>query len=985
MANRPSSREAIRKRLAGKAGRHFQSVLEELSETEAFKRFAREEFPALHSRPISLDRRSLLKVMGASLALAGLSACKGEADETAFPYVEAPEGVTVGVAKWYATSVTFAGYAQPVLGKTFTGRPVKLEGNPDHTASKGTTDAFTQAALLSLYDPGRSQTPLHFGKPVDWSTFDVEMVANANRLDKVHGEGFRLLTGPVSSPTMLRQIDVMMQRWPQARWHVCDPVSDALRLAATAQVFGRPLVMHPAFDTAETIVSLDDDFLGPGPRQTVNARLFADRRRLRQARQGQSRLFVAEPTPSTTGSVADMRLVASVSMMDRLLRALGRRIGVEGLGDVDLSERERRWIDAASDALKASPHNALLLVGAHYDQNIQALGLLLNEKLGSLGTTLRFSDPLIAMPPDGAQSLEVLAADMQAGKVSTLAIIGTDPAYMAPADLDFRKALGKVRLCIHAGLHVEETASFCQWHVPLQHDLESWSDARAVDGAISLVQPLVRPFYDVRSAHVVLENLMGRSSLDRDVVQQTWKTAWGADFDSRWRGSLNRGFVEASAPPLIAPPITDRKIPASADAADAADALTLVIRPDAGVWDGTLSENAWAQETPRPLTKITWGNVILISPQVAAERGLKNGDEVRLAVDAVSMTGPVWIMPGQEAHTLTVTLGYGRKLKDSIAANLGYDAYPLQQANELWHRSNVGIEPTGKTLTVATTQVNQAMDGFDFVRSVDVSQLDPQSRKHDKKEQPSFYPDKPKSDPSWGMSIDLDLCIGCNACVTACQAENNIPVVGKELIAEGRQMHWIRIDHYYEGDVTEPKSYFEPVPCMHCEQAPCEMGCPVNAAVHSIDGLNLQVYNRCIGTRTCSSYCPYKVRRFNWFDYTGNDAESVKAMRNPDVTVRSRGVMEKCTYCVQRIAEARITADKEGRPIRDGEIVTACQQACPTQAIVFGNVADPNSAVSRRKAGSRDYTLLEEVNTRPRTTYLARIEDKSILPKEATG
>ncbi|MBB6300607.1 4Fe-4S dicluster domain-containing protein [Rhizobium leucaenae] len=983
MTNRPSSEEAIRKRLAGKTGRHFQRILKELSDTEPFKRYAREQFPALHSRPINLDRRSLLKVMGASLALAGLPACKGEEDETALPYVEAPDGMTVGVAKWYATSVTFAGYAQPVLGKTFTGRPVKLEGNPDHPASKGATDAFTQAALLGLYDPGRSQTPLHLGKPVDWSAFDAEMAANANALDKLQGEGFRLLTGPLSSPTLLRQIGAMMQRWPKARWHVCDPVSDALRLAATALVFGRPLVMHPAFDAAETIVSLDDDFLGPGPRQTLNARLFGDRRRLRQARQGQSRLFVAEPTPSTTGSVADMRLAASVSAMDRLLRALGGRIGLDGLGNVELSDKERRWIDAASDALKASQHTALLLVGAHHDKNTQSLGLLLNEKLGSLGTTLRFSDPFTTTPPDGPQSLEALAADMQAGKVSTLAIVGIDPAYMAPADLDFRKALRKVGLSIHAAQHADETASFCQWHVPLQHDLESWSDARAVDGTISLIQPLVRPFYDVRSAHAVLENLMGHAAVDLDVVRQTWKTAWGTDFDSRWRDSLNQGFVEGSAPPLIVPTVTSRQIPPSA--IDAAEALTLVIRPDAGIWDGTLSENAWAQETPRPLTKITWGNVILLSPQLAAEKGLTNGDEVRLAVDAVSITGPVWIMPGQETQTLTVTLGYGRKLKDSIAANLGYDAYLLRRSNELWHRSNVSMEPTGKTLTVATTQVNQAMDGFDFVRSVDVGELDPQSQRRDKKEQPSFYPDKPKSDPSWGMSIDLDLCIGCNACVTACQAENNIPVVGKDLIAEGRQMHWIRIDHYYEGDVTEPKSYFEPVPCMHCEQAPCEMGCPVNAAVHSIDGLNLQVYNRCIGTRTCSSYCPYKVRRFNWFDYTGNDAESVKAMRNPDVTVRSRGVMEKCTYCVQRIAEARITADKEGRQIRDGEIVTACQQACPTQAIVFGNVADPSSAVSRRKAESRDYTLLEEANTRPRTTYLARIEDKSILRKEATG
>ncbi len=983
MIDRPVRKDTLRARLAGKTGRHFWRALEELADSDEFQRFSRREFPMMHRSGITFDRRTLLKIMAASLALSGLSACKGEEDEEALAYVEAPEGVTVGIAKWFATAVIFGGYAQPILGKTFTGRPVKLEGNPDHPVSGGATDAFTQAALLGLYDPGRSQTPLHLGKPADWDAFDAEMAARASELDKVEGEGFRLLTAPFSSPTLRRQIEAMMQRWPMARWHICDPLPDTARLNATQRIFGRPLEFQPAFAAAETIVSLDDDFLGPGPHQTPYARAFADRRRLRQQKQGSSRLFVAEPTPSATGSVADMRLVAPHSGMDRLLRAIGTQIGLEGLGNIGIADHERRWAAAASSALQTSKANGLLLVGPHHGDDLQALALLINEKLGSLGNTLSFSEPIRTQAPDGPQSLDILTADINAGKVSTLAVVGTDPAYFAPADLAFRDALQKVKLRIHAGLYVDETASLSHWHVPLQHDLESWNDGRAADGSVTLIQPLVRPFYAVRSAHVLLETLMGRTSSDRDLVQRTWRAAWAGEFDERWREALNRGFVAGSAAPLVHPTVLARSVAPAASAADSG--LSLVIRPDAGIWDGTLSENAWAQETPRPLTKITWGNVILVSPQLASERKLERGAEVRLTAGGASIEGPVWIMPGQEANTIAITLGYGRKLKDSIAAGLGYDAYGLRRSPEPWYITGVTIEPTGKMLQVATTQLHQAIDGFDFIRTVEVGDLDPRSRPDHRQKPPSLYPERPISDPSWGMSIDLDLCIGCNACVTACQAENNIPVVGKELVAEGRQMHWLRIDHYHEGDVTAPNSYFQPVPCMHCEQAPCEMGCPVNAAVHSIDGLNLQVYNRCIGTRTCSSYCPYKVRRFNWFDFTGDDAEQIQAMRNPDVTVRSRGVMEKCTYCVQRIAEARIVADKEGRPIRDGEIVTACQQACPTGAITFGNVADPNSGVSRLKAGVRDYSLLEEANTRPRTTYLARIEDPSLAKTEAAG
>jgi molybdopterin-containing oxidoreductase family iron-sulfur binding subunit len=450
-------------------------------------------------------------------------------------------------------------------------------------------------------------------------------------------------------------------------------------------------------------------------------------------------------------------------------------------------------------------------------------------------------------------------------------------------------------------------------------------------------------------------------------VQDTWRQAWGADFDTRWRDALYRGFVPDSAAPFVTPTIVNRVTVVPPQSA--APGLTLAIRPDPTLWDGRFATNAWLQELPKPITKVTWGNVIAIGPALAEAKGWANGDRLQLTLGRRAIEGAAWIVPGQQADTVLLTCGHGRDL-ESGAGKSGYNAFALMTPRQLWHHSGITLEATGETETVATTQPFHAMDGYDFVRRVAA----PDAAVAKRRQPASFYPERKPDSPAWGMSIDLDLCIGCNACVTACDAENNVPMVGKELVAHGRSMHWLRIDHYSEGGSADPKFAFQPVPCMHCEQAPCEMGCPVNATVHSSDGLNLQVYNRCIGTRTCSAYCPYKVRRFNWFDFTGNDPEPIRAMRNPDVTVRQRGVMEKCTYCVQRIREARIAADIENRDVRDGEVVTACQQACPTKAIVFGNILDPAAVVAQRKANARDYALLEEVNTRPRTTYLARIE-----------
>jgi molybdopterin-containing oxidoreductase family iron-sulfur binding subunit len=605
--------------------------------------------------------------------------------------------------------------------------------------------------------------------------------------------------------------------------------------------------------------------------------------------------------------------------------------------------------------------------------------MLINVRLGNFGRTATLAEPSLLVPEDGLESLPALAERIRDGGVRSLAIIGSNPVYSAPGDLGFAELLSSVPMRMHAGLHFDETGALCQWHAPLGHALETWSDARAADGQVTLLQPLIRPFFGGRSGHVLMQGLLGDVfSDDRSLVVETWREAWGEAFEERWRAALVKGFIPDSAPAEVTPDPVPASPPAVA-AEGEPEGLTVVFRPDPSIWDGSFSNIAWLQELPKPLTKVTWDNVILVSTALSGELGIGTGDDVTLELGGRTVTGPAWVMPGQESRTVTVFLGYGRRPVGRVMEDLGYDAYRIRTSNAPWHASGARLTTAGTKTLLASTQLHFALDGMDMVRFVSPAEARSQPSEPKPKagqaRATTIYPVYPFDSPSWGMSIDTDLCIGCNACVVACVAENNIPMVGKAQVAKGREMHWLRVDRYYEGPPEDPRTVFQPVPCMHCEKAPCEMGCPVNATTHSPDGLNQQVYNRCIGTRTCSSFCPYKVRRFNWFDLTGNDPPEIQAVRNPDVTVRDRGVMEKCTYCVQRIRAAEIQAKIEGRPIRDGEVRTACQQACPTDAIVFGDVTDPDTAVSRRKESARDYSLLEEVNTWPRTTYLSRIDD----------
>lgn len=933
---------AIAPSIGGLRGAAFWRALDDLVDAPDMRKRLDDAFPALASGTGDWRRRDILKCLGGALAIAGLDGCERAPAGDALPFVEQADGVEPGIARFYATAVELDGIARPMVGKTREGRPVKLEGNPDHPASRGATDAFMQADLLGLYDPDRSAAPLHRGQPATWAKVAQALADLRATLDASGGRGFRLLTGPIGSPTLRRQIAVMLERWPEARWHVQPGQLPALA--------GQE-VLH--LDRAHMLVCLDADPLGAGPLQLWNATRWGMRRRAFQAGEGAARLLVAEPSPTITGVAAERRLVASAHKVGPLLSALAAKVGAGSGEGVRLTSSERAWVERAAEGLLASRGQGLILIGPGQPQGLHDLAASIDGHLGNRGVTRSH----LAVPDEPtSSSISALASDIAEGAVQTLFVLNANPAYSAP---DIAPMLERVPLRLHAGLHVDETAQVAHWHLPMTHLLESWSDGRAADGSAVLIQPLVRPWLDARSRHAMIEMLVGGQSEDRALLRETW--AEQLDGEDAWRSALISGIVPGSGPSFsdVTPPAARSSLPEPPDPSD----LSLLIRPDPTVWDGCFAGNPWLQELPKPLTKLTWGNAIHISPALARERGLGNGDRARLSVADRSLTGPIWIMPGQERRTVVVHLGHGRRAGGHVAEGVGFDAYPLLGAE-----GAVRLDKTEGKETLSSTQQHFAMQDDEFVRFVDrlsdeLPAAPPQS---------NFYPPQ-RSSPAWGMAIDLDLCIGCNACVVACVAENNVPMVGKEQVAMGREMHWLRVDRYYRGDAEEPEHAFQPVPCMHCENAPCEMGCPVNAAVHSPDGLNLQVYNRCIGTRTCSAYCPYKVRRFNWFDLTAKDPPELQAARNPEVTVRGRGVMEKCTYCIQRISAARITAKKEDRPIAEGEVVTACQAACPTQAIVFGDISDQQSGVSKRKASGRDYDLLSETNTRPRTTYQARI------------
>jgi MoCo/4Fe-4S cofactor protein with predicted Tat translocation signal len=989
---------AIAHDAAEKTGPEYWRSLEELAGSAEFQEALHREFPKGASEWVdSVSRRGFLKVMGASMALAGMTGCVKLPLEPIVPYVRQPEEVVPGRPMFYATAMTLGGYANPLLVESHLGRPTKIEGNDRHPASLGGTDIFAQASILGMYDPDRSQSVVSLGDQRSWQAFVGTIRGPLTAQKALKGAGIRILTPTISSPTLADQLQNFLKIYPEAKWHVYEPVNRDNVLEGAKLAFGQPVETRYDFEKADVIVSLDADFLYAG--FPGNVRYIRDFAKRRDPDGNMNRLYVIESGMTSTGAKADHRLpvrAAEIERFERLMLAMlmNDNRPYEDLGSV-FSDKERKFATTAFDELFGHRGSSLLIVGDHQPPAVHALAHDINSRCGNVGKTVVYAEPVDANAINQTESLKDLASDISAGKVDLLVIIGGNPAYDAPADLEFAKLLksDKAPLRVHLGLYQNETAELCQWHINQAHELETWGDARAYDGTVSIIQPLIAPLYQGKSAVEFVALLSGGGdATGYDLVRAYWqKQHTGADFEAFWRQSLHDGWIEGTSyvPKSFTAKATN--FPASNATDVKADAIELNIRRDPTIYDGQFSNNGWLQELPKPMNKLTWDNAVIIGPSMAKRLQIASKDVVELELNGKKVKGAAWIQAGQPDNSVAITLGYGRKRAGRVGTGYGFDAYQLRTSDAPWFTTGVQIRKTGETYELASTQGYQSMDTPDggYRPSVRETTLDEYRKQPDfaKEEEPApgltLYKPYPYAEEAyaWGMTIDLNACVGCNNCIVACQSENNIAVVGQEQTKLGRHMHWIRVDAYYQGDRENPKAYFQPVPCMQCENAPCEVVCPVGATNHSTEGLNDMVYNRCVGTRYCSNNCPYKVRRFNFLLFQDWETPQYKLMRNPDVTIRSRGVMEKCTYCVQRISEHKIDTEtasvREGKEIKiqDGELQTACQQSCPAGAIIFGNINDPNSKVSKLKALSRNYSLLGELNTRPRTTYLAEVSN----------
>lgn len=1122
----------MQEKLAGKSGRLLWKTLDELADTEEFKSWVEDEFPN-RADLLNIDRRQFLKVGGAALAMAGLTGCRILPQPKAVPYVRSPEDMVSGETLAYATTLTHNGYGLGVLVEQYEGRPIKIEGNPSHPASLGATDVFEQAELLNMYDPDRSQSVVHKGEVAGWNEFTDALrkvrpqwgtpggIIDGLAVNGTPGGRLRILTGAVTSPTLTAQIRKLIAKYPGTVWHAYDSLNRSNVYTGTGTAFGRQLNPVYNLQEASVIVSLDADFFKTLPGNIRYARDWADGRRVRGAEGGtMNRLYVIESSTTTTGTSADHRYPVKPSEVELVARALFESV-VEGTTSVT---QPVSWLPALVADLKAAGTTAVVIPGEEATVAVHAYAHAINAQLGAIGTTVNYTAPIETSPTNHLSSLTSLVEAINDGQVDTLVILGGNPVYDAPADLNFAAALKKVPNSIQHSLYQDETAEFVSWHIPATHALETWGDVRAFDGTTSLVQPLIAPLYEGNKSDLeLIGELLDEPRYGYDILRDTYVPLGGANFEKWWQQTLIDGVVSNTKAPVVTG-LTARVSAVSGLPVPApASGIEINFRPDPHVWDGRYSNNSWLMELPRPVTTVTWDNVAVVSPATAQKLGAtptygsseaENAAKISgKAVVLLSLPGidakvsiPAWILPGQPNDVITLSLGFGRTRVGAVGENVGANVYPLRTSKTMSY--GVGATgtrakrtPEGDSLNlvgdatngnsvdvfgdyrVAATQAQHLMRGIDIKETEDrdivrhasleeykqkagkvgpeghhggggttegdadehgggspgathggaaaqegaanlpvdpkhgpdiiadkglpipglqgrgnwaYSDRDPAERTITNPEGiVSLYPEYSKSNyNAWAMNIDLTTCIGCNACTIACQAENNIPTVGKEQVGRGRAMHWLRIDHYFSTvasdviglkDPAQVESYFMPVACMHCEKAPCEPVCPVAATIHSHEGLNQMIYNRCVGTRYCSNNCPYKVRRFNFLKWTAGwggkgtlnffDLPVLKLAANPEVTVRGRGVMEKCSYCTQRINAVRIKAKKEQREIQDGEIVTACQQVCPTNAIIFGDLNDPNSEVSKLKQQPHDYGLLAELNTRPRTTYLAKIRN----------
>jgi MoCo/4Fe-4S cofactor protein with predicted Tat translocation signal len=1018
--------EGVRARLQQNGPQVWRS-LDQAAETPEFQDYLHREFPSNASEWLDpVGRRNFLKLMSASMALAGVTACTVQPQELIVPYVRQPEEEIPGKPLFFATAMTLGGVATGLLVESHEGRPTKIEGNPDHPASKGATDLFAQGEVLTLYDPDRSQTILQLGEIRPWSSVISAMRGGLSGQSASKGAGLRILTETVASPTLAAQIQQVLAQQPGAKWIQWEPVNRDNARTGARTAFGQ--YVEPVYDLtkADVILSLEADFLvAEGALNIAYMRQFASRRRVEESADNLNRLYVVEADHTLTGGRADNRLPLKSSQIEAFARAVAAGTGVSGISGAAPAGSEA-FASAVAKDLSEHKGRAVVMAGDSQPPAVHAIAHAINAAIGA-PVTYQPTPEIVASEQSAA--FAELVSDINAGRVQMLVIIGeSNPAFTAPADFKFAEAMRKVSLVIHSGLFFDETATLSHWHIPATHFLEAWSDARSIDGTVSIVQPLIQPLYSSKSAHEVIATLSDRPErAGYDVVREYWmangpKGAQGAQgaqgavpapaaapaaapsaqtakpsapsapsapvatadvFEKQWRKWLHDGFIEGSASvagataATVAPDVATR-ITAGAPVTG----LEINFRRDPTIYDGRYANNGWLQELPKPMTKLTWDNAALIAPATATANDLHNGDLIAITRGSTTLNVPVWIVPGHAAESITLSVGYGRTRAGRVGNDTGFNTYQLRDSSAL-HFAQATMTRTGDSYELSNTQDHWAIEDKNtgIVRSATLEEFKAnpafvKEMEHLKLEKRiSLYADKEYRGQQWGMAIDMNACTGCTACVLACVAENNIPVVGKAQVRRNREMHWLRIDRYYAGNPDTPDTYVQPLPCMQCENAPCEVVCPVSATVHSAEGLNDMIYNRCVGTRYCSNNCPYKVRRFNFLLYQDWNTPSFKLQRNPDVTVRSRGIMEKCTYCVQRINAARIQAKREDRDIRDGEIVTACQAVCPTEAIIFGDINDPNSRVAKLKTSPRNYTMLEDLNTRPRTTFLAAVKN----------
>ena len=977
-----------RARLEGKRGREFWRNLEDLAATPEFEDLLQREFPrqaiGWSEDENSVEgRRNFLKMMGASLALAGLTACTRQPTEHIMPYVRQPEDLIPGRPLFYATATTLNGVAQGVLAESHEGRPTKIEGNPEHPATLGACDIFSQASVLQLYDPDRAQAVTFQGEIRGWNNFMDALLEMLAGQKAKNGAGIRILTETVTSPTLAGQIRAIQKLYPAAKWHQWEPAGPHSARAGALQTFNQPVNTWYNLEQANVVVSLDSDFLASGPASLRYARQFSKRRRVTESGAPMNRLYVVEPMPTPTGAKADHRLPLRAGDIEDFAWAIAVNLRVAAGARPSDNGDIKAWAPPVADDLMHNRGASLVIAGECQPPIVHALAHVINDFLGNVGKTVFYTDPIEANPVDQVASLQDLAKDLDSGAVDLLLVLGGNPVFTAPVELGMRDRIQKATLRAHLSQYEDETSAVCQWCLPETHYLETWGDARAFDGAVTIQQPLIQPLYGGRSACQILQTLTGSSDAGPyQIVKGYWAAQHqGADFEAWWRRAVHDGVVEGTALPAKTPSIHGEAISERHRNKKMGGKMEVIFRPDPTIYDGRFSNSGWLQELPKPITKLTWDNAAIISPGDAHRLGVENGSMLELAYQGRKLRAPVWVQPGHVDQAVTLHLGYGRTRAGRAGTGVGFNPYGLRTASALWQDLGMEVHKISGSYAFASTQLDHVLDASrHIIHKGDIADYrkNPASV-HEGAEAPpralTMYPEFPYPGYAWGMAIDLNACTGCSACVVACQAENNIAVVGKDQVRRGRAMHWLRVDTYYNGQPNDPAIYNQPVPCMQCEDAPCELVCPVQATTHSAEGLNDMVYNRCVGTRYCSNNCPYKVRRFNFYLYSDYETPSLKLLHNPDVTVRSRGVMEKCTYCVQRINSAKIDAEKQNRKVADGEIQTACQATCPTEAIIFGNINDPHSRVSKMKAEERNYALLAELNTRPRTTYLATLRN----------